>query len=131
MQREIVNPWTWQDQFGFVQANKVSGAREILFCAGLVPVDPDGNLLHAGDMEAQLGLVLDNLQTLLDQAGVPLANVVKMAYYTTDIPGFMAASGVLMQRLQEGNCRPATSLLGMASLFHPDCLVEIEATAVI
>ena len=31
MEREVVNPWTWQDAFGFVQGNKVGGADRFLF----------------------------------------------------------------------------------------------------
>ena len=30
MERRIVNPWTWQDEFGYVQANETSGAERVL-----------------------------------------------------------------------------------------------------
>ena len=33
-------------------------------------------------------------------------------------------------RLAAAHCQPAATLLGVASLFHPDILIEIEATAV-
>jgi hypothetical protein len=26
MERRIINPWSWQDKYGFVQANDISGA---------------------------------------------------------------------------------------------------------
>ncbi len=131
MDVKIVNPWEWQDKFGYVQANDVSGAQRLLFCSGQVSVDSDGKPVHAGDMAAQINQVFDNIETILEQAGVTLANVVRLTYYTTDIGAFSRAGRVLGERLAKGNCRPASTLLGVAALFHPDILVEIEATAVV
>jgi hypothetical protein len=36
MEGWIINPWKWQDQFGFVQANEISGGQRVLTCAGQV-----------------------------------------------------------------------------------------------
>ncbi len=30
MERRVINPWKWQDNFGFVQANEVTGAQRTL-----------------------------------------------------------------------------------------------------
>ncbi|HZQ64764.1 MAG TPA: RidA family protein [Gaiellaceae bacterium] len=129
MQREIVNPWTWQDRYGFVQANAVSGAERIVFCAGQTSVDPDGKPLHAGDMRAQVGQALDNLETVLRQAGLGLADVVRLDYFVTDVGAFLGAGDVLAERFQATGCRPASTLLGVAALAFPELMVEIEATA--
>lgn len=128
MKKRIINPWTWQDKFGFVQANEVSDAKRILYTAGIVSVDEDGNLLHHGNMEKQIRQIFDNLETLFNEADLKLSDVVKLTYYTTNIQAFAEASPVLMERLEKGNCKPATSLIGVNALFHPDCVVEIEAT---
>ena len=32
MRRRAIHPWTWQDAFGYVQANEISGARRVLLC---------------------------------------------------------------------------------------------------
>src|SRR5688500_11996055 len=82
---KIIDPWTWQDQFGFSQAVDVRGAQRVLYCAGQTSVDADGNPLHAGNMAAQLTQALDNLETVLRQAGLGLGNVVRLNYYVTDI----------------------------------------------
>src|SRR5918997_4469164 len=50
MERRIVNPWTWQDQMGYVQANDVSGAQRTIFLAGQGSVDGEGSPVHPGDM---------------------------------------------------------------------------------
>jgi len=131
MEKKIINPWTWQDNFGFVQANEITNAEKMLFCAGQVSVDDNGNLLHAGDMAKQIDQIFNNLETVLQEAGAQLSNVVRLTYYTTDVAAFTKAGRVLGRRLGKGGCKPATTLLGVASLFHPDCIVEIEATAVV
>ena len=130
MKKRIINPWTWQDKFGFVQANEVSDAKRTLYTAGIVSVDGDGNLLHPGDMEKQINQIFDNLETLIKQANFKLSDVVRFTYYTTDVQAFTKAGPVLGGRLEKAGCRPATSLIGVNSLFHPDCVVEIEAIVV-
>ena len=130
MERRNVNPWTWQDQFGFSQAIEVSGHHKTLICAGQTPIDADGNTLHAGDMRGQVAAALDNLETVLAEAGYSLSDVVRMNYYTTDIEAFFTASDVLGARLGAAGIQPASTLLGVTRLAFPDLLVEIEATAV-
>jgi enamine deaminase RidA (YjgF/YER057c/UK114 family) len=129
MEREIVNPWQWQDKFGFVQANALTGAERVVLCAGQTSSDADGNPVHAGDMRAQLRQALDNLETVLAQAGLGLGDVVRLNYYTTDIQAFFGASDVLAERFQAAGCRPASTLLGVAALAFPEFMIEIEATA--
>ena len=128
-----VNPWTWQDQFGFAQA---ISAPPWLFCAGQGPADPDGNVMHPGDIGAQLTQSLDNLETVLAQAGTDLSHVVRLNYYTTDVDGlfgvWQSAGGAHHRRAPpEGQLRPAQTLLGVARLAFPDMLIEIEATALL
>jgi enamine deaminase RidA (YjgF/YER057c/UK114 family) len=125
-----VNPWTWQDQFGFSQAVEARGEQRVLYCAGQTAVDADGRPMHAGDMTAQLAQALANLETVLAHANLSLANVVRLNYYTTDVDAFVQASAALRPRLHAAGRLPAGTLLGVARLFHPDILVEIEATAV-
>ncbi len=129
-QRRIINPWTWQDEFSFVQANEVSGAQRTLICAGQGSVDAEGRPLHQEDMRAQIIQALDNLETVLRDAGFTLSDVVRLNYYTTDVDRFFGVYEVVVTRLAESGCRPSSTLLGVASLAFPELLVEIEATAV-
>ncbi len=132
MERKVINPWTWQDQFGYVQANDISGAQRVLFCSGQTSVDAEGRPVHPGDMRAQMGQVLDNLETVLNNAGLQLSDVVRLHYYTTDVDRFNTeAAEVAGMRLGEAGCQPTTTLLGVTRLAFPELLVEIEATAVV
>lgn len=130
MGRRVINPWTWQDQFGFVQALEVTGSERALFCAGQTSVDADGNPVHAGDMRAQLSQALDNLETVLGEAGLELSHVVRLNTYTTDVDGVIGAYDVMATRLREAGCRQAATLLGVTRLAYPELLVELEATAI-
>lgn len=130
MERRAINPWTWQDAMGFVQAMELGQAKRTLLCSGQTSVDANGAPLHAGDMAAQLRQAIANLETVLQAGGFDLNDVVRLNYYTTDIGAFMqGAAGGGMARLAELNLRPSSTLLGVAALFHPDIMVEIEATA--
>jgi enamine deaminase RidA (YjgF/YER057c/UK114 family) len=130
MERKIVNPWKWQDQYGFVQANEITGGQRTLYCAGQVSVDAEGNPVHARDMRAQITQALDNLDTVLGNAGFGMSDVVRLNFFTTDVDQTMEAWPLIKSRLAQAGCRQASTLLGVARLYHPDILIEIEATAV-
>ena len=129
MERKVVNPWSWQDRFAYVQANEVGDVRRMLICAGQTAMDAEGRPAHAGDMRAQIELALDNLETVLRAADFTLADVVRLNYYTTDVDRFFAEYGTIADRLTRAGCRPANTTLGVARLAFPELLVEIEATA--
>ena len=128
--KEAVNPWSWQEALAFSHGVVSRNATRVLHCAGQASVDADGNVLDAGDMAAQLNRAFDNLETVLKQAGFTLEDVVRLSYYVTDVQAFSAAGATVAARLGSLPVKPSGSLLGVATLFHPDAMVEIEATAV-
>ncbi len=125
-----VNPWTWQDNFGFSQAIEFSGHSRVLVCAGQTSSDENGTPVNEGDMTAQMGKALDNLEEVLTKAGMTLANVVRLNIYTTDVDAIFPALPVWAGRLKAAGCQPASTLLGVQRLAFPALMVELEATAV-
>ena len=121
MERRIVNPWTWQDQMGFVQVNEVSGARRTIFLSGQTSVDEESRPVHLEDMRAQIEQAMDNLETVLREAGVKLSDVVRLNYYTTDVDRFAGAYGAAAGRLAEAGSRPASTLLAVQRLAFRSC----------
>jgi enamine deaminase RidA (YjgF/YER057c/UK114 family) len=81
-------------------------------------------------MRAQFMEALDNLETVLGEAGFTLSDVMRLNYYTTDVDQFFGVYDILTSRLAEAGCRPATMLVGVSRLAYPEMLIEIEATAV-
>lgn len=114
MERQIINPWTWQDQFGFVQAHALTGGRTI-HCAGQTSVDADGNPVHAGDMVAQVRQSLESLEVVLRESGCGLSDVVRLNYYTTDVDGFFPA----MMEVQGQKGGPMEPISGLISSWLP------------
>jgi enamine deaminase RidA (YjgF/YER057c/UK114 family) len=129
MEKQVINPWTWQDRFGFVQANKVTGAEQVLYCAGQTSVGGDGNPLHVGQMQEQALQALDNLEAVLREAGFELADIVRLTTYVTDVDAFRQAGPAVGARLSQAGVKQAASLIGVARLALPELLIELEATA--
>lgn len=129
MEKRAVNPWTWQDRFGFAQGQEVRGAGEVLYLAGQASVDANGDPTHPHDMRMQLTQSFDNVEAVLKEAGYTLADVVRLNYYTTDIDAFFAAHDVVSARLGAAGSRPAGTLLGVQRLAFPGLMIELEATA--
>jgi enamine deaminase RidA (YjgF/YER057c/UK114 family) len=130
MKRTPVNPWPWSLEFGFNQGEIVEGHTRELFLAGQTAVNAEGEPQHAGDMAAQLSLALDNVEAVLAGAGMTLANIVRLNFYTIDVDALFENQGVLAERLGAAGVTPPGTLLGVARLAFPELMVELEATAV-
>jgi enamine deaminase RidA (YjgF/YER057c/UK114 family) len=130
VERTAVNPTTWSAEMGFNQGELVSGPTRTLYCSGQTAMSADGKPEHDGDVAAQLALSLDNLQAVLGEAGMTLANLVRLNVYTTDVDGLFPHYGVLAARLGAAGVAPATTMLGVTRLAIPGQLVELEGTAV-
>jgi reactive intermediate/imine deaminase len=105
-------------------------AGNTLYIAGQVAIDPEGNLVGEGNIEAQVEQVWRNLKSVLGYAGGSVDDIVKITVFTTDIahrPAIAAASDAVFP-----NGRfPASTFLVVQSLARPELLVEIEAIAVL
>jgi enamine deaminase RidA (YjgF/YER057c/UK114 family) len=130
MERTSINPWSWSAKLGFDQAQLVEGHRRELICSGQDSVDADGNPEHPGDMAAQLGLALDNLEAVLAEADMTLANVIRLNAYATDVDELFKHWPTLTDRFGTLDGGFATSVLGVTRLAAPQLLVLLEATAV-
>lgn len=133
MTRKAVNPSSLYNsvQFGFSHAT-VSGAGRTIHLAGQVAWDGDGNLVGAGDLEAQTAQALANLKTVLAAEGATPADVVRLRTYVANhspdkLGPICAAIAAFF-----GDVPPAANtLIGVQALALPDFLIEIEATAVV
>ena len=129
MRRTAVNPWDWSLKLGYNQAEIVEGSARQLVCAGQTAVDAAGTPRHPGDMRAQIGLALDNLEAVLAGAGMDLRNVVRLGVFTTDVDEALRHFDLLGMRFGPIGCAPPMTLVGVTRLAIPGLLFEIEATA--
>jgi enamine deaminase RidA (YjgF/YER057c/UK114 family) len=130
LERTAVNPWTWSLAMGYNQGELVSGHARTLYCSGQTAMGAAGQPQHASDMAAQLALSLDNLEAVLREAGMSLANLVRLNVYTTDVDLLFQHYGVLASRLGAAGVAPTTTMLGVTRLALPALMVELEGTAV-
>jgi enamine deaminase RidA (YjgF/YER057c/UK114 family) len=130
VERTAINPVTWSLEMGFNQGEIVAGHTRTLYCSGQTAMSGDGRPRHEGDMAAQLALSLDNLEAVLGEAGMSLANLVRINVYTTDVDLLFPHYGVLASRLAAAGVAPATTMLGVTRLAVPGQMVELEGTAV-
>ncbi|MCA5893766.1 RidA family protein [Isoptericola sp. NEAU-Y5] len=130
MERTAVNPVTWSKELGFNQGELVSGGTRTLYLSGQTAMSEDGRPEHDGDVAAQLELALDNLEAVLAEAGMLLADLVRLNVYTTDVDALFGHYGVLAGRLGAAGVSPTTTTLGVTRLAIPGQLVELEGTAV-
>lgn len=100
-------------------------ADSTVWISGLLPVDANGTLVGGDDAAAQAEQVLANLALVLDATKASFADVVKVGVYVRRIGDREAIDQVRQRRF--GNARPASTLVEVSALAHPDALVEIDA----
>ncbi|HTT78110.1 MAG TPA: RidA family protein [Stellaceae bacterium] len=120
---------TVYDPPGYAQAVKVTGAQTILYIAGQVAYTPEGGVAHAGDFKAQARACLAALKAQVEAGGGTMANIVKVNTYLTDLR-HRADFGPIREEFF-GRKLPASTMVGVTALAHPDYLIEIEAVAVL
>jgi len=114
---------------GISQAMIVEDGR-LMFLSGHVPFGPEG--LKKDDFEAQLNQVLANMKSTLDEAGTDFSSVARLTFYVRDYDGTQLDTlREVRDRWIDTSNPPASALIGVAALFHPDVLVEVDAIAVL
>src|SRR5262245_48856526 len=113
----------------YSQGIKVTQAQTILFLSGQVAYTPDGGVAHRGDFKGQARGAYEAIEALLKAQGGTMANVIKITTYVTDMRYRMDLAPIREEFF--GKKGPASTLVEISSLAHPDWLIEIEAIAVL
>ena len=100
-------------------------ADNFVFLSGQIALQPDGTLLE-GDVSAQTRQVMQNLEAVLQAAGLTLGNLVKTTIFLANIDDFAQVNEVYASFL--GEHRPARATVAVAGL-PKGVDVEIEAVA--
>ena len=107
----------------------VSGAGKIVYTAGQLARDIDGNCVGKGDMRAQMEQTFQNLDRCLKAAGATWADVVKTNTFVTNYQEFSKHSDVRMRYF--GVASPTSTTIQISGLAQPEAMVEIEMIAVV
>ena len=107
----------------YSQANRFGN---LVITSGQLPIDMATGAFPEG-IEAQTKASLENVKTILENAGSSMDKVLKTTVFLKDINDFAAMNGVYATFFSEGSY-PSRSAIEVARL-PKDALVEIEAIA--
>lgn len=107
----------------YSQANKFGN---LVITSGQLPIDMATGAFPEG-IEAQTKASLENVKTILENAGSSMDKVLKTTVFLKNINDFAAMNGVYSAFFSEGSY-PSRSAIEVARL-PKDALVEIEAIA--
>lgn len=125
MSREVIEvdkPWVKEIAFSL----GVASDDKLLFTAGITARDPEGKVVGAGDIRAQIEQCFRNVGDVLHAAGADYGDVLKWTMYTTDIVAY-GRHGEVWRRYFIN--KPASTLIEVSRFVVPEMLVEIEAVA--
>ncbi|MFW5867948.1 MAG: Rid family detoxifying hydrolase [Armatimonadota bacterium] len=102
-------------------------AGEMIFCSGVLGLDPETKELVQDSFEAQVRRVMDNLSMLLEDCGADLASVVKTTVFLVDMQQFSEFNGIYAEYFDDAP--PARSTIQVAAL-PLGAQIEVEAIAI-
>ncbi|MER7541229.1 RidA family protein [Streptomyces sp. NPDC097704] len=125
-----INPAQLHATPGYHHITVVEAGRTA-FLAGQCPLDPSGELVGPGDLDAQIDQVAANAVAALNAVGARPEHVVRSVIYV--VSDDAAVLGAAWWRLTESVIGPAfttaSTLLGVARLGFSGQLVEVDLTA--
>lgn len=132
---ELVNPKGLTKAATHSQVAIATGSR-MVFVAGQVSIDAEGNLVGRDDTAAQITQCYLNLAVALAQVGATFDDVAKLTAYVVDLDNDKLGAfgaGLHAACKKMGIDQPMAPLtgIGVTSLAGPDFLVELEAIAVL
>ncbi len=102
-------------------------AGDSLYISGTVAMDKDGRVVGKGDARRQAEQIFENIRLVLDHVGADFSRVTSVLIHLTNMDDRAVINPVRIRYF--GEHRPASTLVQVTSLIHPDLLVEITCTA--
>jgi len=115
----------WESKVGYCRAVK---AGEHIYVSGTAPIDEEGQLFAPGDAYLQARRCLEIMERALQELGCGRESVVRTRMFVTDVGRWEEYGRAHREFFSEHP--PATSMVEVRSLIHPDMLIEIEVDAV-
>lgn len=131
MSIEKINPPGLAEPAGYNHVVVAERSKQI-HLAGQVGTGPDG-AVAGPDLAAQTAQAFRNVGIALEAAGAGWDDVVKMVIYIVDYDADKAQQFFAGLGEAFGGAMPstATTLIGVAGLYQPELLIEIDATAAV
>jgi 2-iminobutanoate/2-iminopropanoate deaminase len=130
MSKQYLNPQNFTQIMGsYSHGLKVDiGNSEMIFVTGQIAMDKDGNAVAPNDIVKQTEFVFQNIQTILEEGGASLDDVVKAVIYVTDISKFKEISSIRNKYFAKA--KPVSTLIEINKTVKDGCDIEIEVIAI-
>jgi len=130
MTLELIDPEDLPTPASYTQVVVAAGSR-LVFVAGQVADDTQGNLVSPDDLAAQARQAFANVGRALTAAGAGPGQVTKITIYVVHhrpeyLPAISEARVAVF-----GDHKPADTLVGVETLAEPGYLIEVDAIAVL
>jgi reactive intermediate/imine deaminase len=112
----------------FSQAIAIEAKGKLVFISGMTARRPDGTIAGVGDIEAQTRQVCENIKAAVESAGGSMDDVCRVDVYVRNIEHFEKIHKV--RREYFGAPAPASTMVEVTKMVHPDYLIEINAIAI-
>ncbi len=126
MAKRVLSPASVQAKGSYSPGWEVSNGR-LIYVAGQIPWDADGQTVAKGDVAGQTRQVFENIAAVLAESGASLNDVIKLTIFSADISYRNTINQVRSETFTEPY--PASTQVAVAALVDPEWLVEIEAVA--
>lgn len=123
--RVATDPDPYQ-QFLISQAIRVGN---LVYLSGQASLDRDGNVVGAGDFDAQAEQTFANLKAVLEAAGSGLDKVVKVTIFLKDMANFPKILDLRKRYFSKPY--PADTIVEISALGLPELEIEIEAIGLV
>jgi len=129
MGKTVYNPPTLCQPFGIFSNAVLAEPGRTYFISGQVAIDAEGNLVGKEDIRLQTRQVLHNILAALEPVGGALEDIACINVFLVNMEHLQAVHEVRAE-FWSGDY-PASTLVQVAGLVHPDYLIEINATAIL
>jgi 2-iminobutanoate/2-iminopropanoate deaminase len=127
MTRKTVNPVGVHSPVSHYSQAVVVG--NLVWTAGQIPIDKNGDLVGKGDCVVQTHQVYQNLKAVLEGVGSSMDNIIKLNTYIVDVKDAKRIRGIKSQYIKQDP--PGSTLVIVEALAYPNLLIEMEAVAFI
>ena len=114
----------WEYIVGYSRAVKIGNHIAV---SGTTATDTNSNIVGINDYYAQTYYILQKIESALNQAGATMNHVIRTRIYVINIAHWQEVAKAHSEFFYE--IKPATSMIEIKALIHPEMLVEIEADA--
>ena len=126
LKREVVNPKGMAPPFAPYSLGIKAG--NLIFTHGVMPLDASGKVVGVGNVALQTERVIKNLQTLIEEAGGNLGDIVMVQVFLTDFRNYDLMNQVYAKYFAD---EPPARYTVACGLCKPELLVEMAAIAFI